>query len=64
VRVLDAACWLKGCSSLGRLRLAVLAGIGKGKAGRHCLMDVKEAVPLPPHAAPMRPRRETARREW
>ncbi|MDB5316669.1 MAG: hypothetical protein JWO24_2513 [Rhodospirillales bacterium] len=44
MRVLDAACWLKGCSSLGRLRLAVLAGIGKGKAGRHCLMDVKEAV--------------------
>jgi uncharacterized protein (DUF2252 family) len=44
VRVLDAAYWMKGCSSLGRLRLAVLVAVGKGKAARHCLMDVKEAV--------------------
>jgi uncharacterized protein (DUF2252 family) len=44
VRILDAAYWRKGCSSLGRLRLAVLAAVGKGKAERHCLMDVKEAV--------------------
>ena len=34
----------KGCSSLGLLRLAVLVAIGEGKAERHCLMDVKEAV--------------------
>ena len=34
----------EGCSSLGRLRLAVLVAIGTGKAERHCLMDVKEAV--------------------
>ncbi len=44
VRVLDAAYWRKGCSSLGRLRIAVLVAIGSGKAERHCLMDVKEAI--------------------
>ncbi len=44
VRVLDAAYWRKGCSSLGLLRVAVLVAIGSGKAERHCLMDVKEAV--------------------
>jgi hypothetical protein len=31
IRVLDAAYWMKGCSSLGRLRFAVLVGIGKKK---------------------------------
>jgi uncharacterized protein (DUF2252 family) len=44
VRLMDAAYWRKGCSSLGRLRLAVLVAIGKGKNERHCLMDVKEAI--------------------
>ena len=44
VRVMDAAYWRKGCSSLGRLRMAVLVAIGKGKHERHCLMDVKEAT--------------------
>lgn len=44
VRVLDAAFWRKGCSSLGRLRVAVLVAIGTGHAERHCLMDVKEAT--------------------
>ena len=44
VRVLDAAYWRKGCSSLGRLRIAALVAIDVGKAERHCLMDVKEAV--------------------
>jgi uncharacterized protein (DUF2252 family) len=38
--VLDAAYWMKGCSSLGRLRYAVLLGIGKS----FCLIDIKEAV--------------------
>ena len=38
--VLDAAYWMKGCSSLGRLRYAVLLGIGK----TYCLIDIKEAV--------------------
>jgi len=44
VRVLDAAYWRKGCSSLGRLRVAVLLAIDHGKSERHCLMDVKEAI--------------------
>ena len=44
VRVMDAAYWRKGCSSLGRLRLAVLLAVGRGKNERHCLMDVKEAI--------------------
>jgi uncharacterized protein (DUF2252 family) len=44
LRVLDAAYWRKGCSSLGRLRLAVLVAVGKGKPERHCLMDIKQAV--------------------
>ena len=44
LRVMDAAYWRKGCSSLGRLRIAVLVAIDSGKAERHCLMDVKEAI--------------------
>lgn len=38
--VLDAAYWMKGCSSLGRLRYAVLLAIGKS----FCLIDIKEAT--------------------
>ncbi len=46
VEVLDAAYWMKGCSSLGRLRFAVLLGVGKShtREGGLCLIDVKEAV--------------------
>ena len=55
VRVLDAAFWRKGCSSLGRLRIAVLVAIGRGQDERHCLMDVKEAI------APAAPRDATAK---
>ena len=46
IELLDAAYWVKGCSSLGRLRLAVLLGIRdkRGKTTDHCLMDIKEAV--------------------
>jgi uncharacterized protein (DUF2252 family) len=46
LRVVDAAYWRKGCSSLGRLRFAVLIGIsvGKGKTERLALVDIKEAV--------------------
>ena len=42
IRVLDAAYWMKGCSSLGRLRYAVLLQIGK--EGELCLIDIKEAI--------------------
>ena len=46
VRLLDATYWLKGCSSLGRLRYAVLLEVEdkKGKYSDYCLMDVKGAA--------------------
>jgi uncharacterized protein (DUF2252 family) len=44
VEVADAAYWMKGCSSLGLLRFAVLLTIGSGKQRDMALMDVKEAV--------------------
>jgi uncharacterized protein (DUF2252 family) len=44
VELLDAAYWMKGCSSLGRLRYAALLSIGKGKSSSFCLVDVKEGV--------------------
>src|SRR3984885_5578191 len=46
VRVLDAAYWMKGCSSLGKLRFAVLLGVGKPpyKGESLCLMDINEAT--------------------
>ena len=53
-RVMDAAYWQKGCSSLGRLRFAVLVAVDKGKAERHCLIDIKEAI------APAAPRNADA----
>jgi uncharacterized protein (DUF2252 family) len=47
IRVVDAAYWRKGCSSLGNLRFAVLLGVTeKGrKTERFALVDIKEAVP-------------------
>jgi uncharacterized protein (DUF2252 family) len=44
VEMVDAAYWLKGCSSLGRLRYAVMLRVGEGKSSALCLVDVKEAV--------------------
>jgi uncharacterized protein (DUF2252 family) len=47
IEVLDAAYWMKGCSSLGRLRFAVLVNVstGKAKEDEFCLVDIKEAAP-------------------
>lgn len=60
IEVVDAAYWVKGCSSLGLLRYAVLLRVD-GK--EHCLIDIKEAVQA---AAPHYPRvvmpRDNARR--
>jgi len=53
IQVLDAAYWMKGCSSLGRLRFAVLLNVsqGKSKDDEYCLIDIKEATPAAaPHA--------------
>jgi uncharacterized protein (DUF2252 family) len=46
VKLLDAAYWIKGCSSLGRLRYAVILQIGskKAKGSPYCIMDIKEAA--------------------
>lgn len=43
---LDAAFWVKGCSSLGLDRYAVLIGVGDEdhKNGGLCLLDIKQAV--------------------
>ena len=42
VELIDAAYWVKGCSSLGLLRYAVLLRVGS-KGGDYCLIDIKEA---------------------
>ena len=46
VRLVDAAYWKKGCSSLGNLRFAVLVAIGGSKKdpAEYALIDLKEAV--------------------
>ncbi len=44
VKVVDAAYWMKGCSSLGKLRFAVLLRVGKGEEAEYGLLDIKEAV--------------------
>ena len=47
VELVDAAYWMKGCSSLGKLRFAALIdlkGGGRGKT-KPALVDIKEAVP-------------------
>jgi uncharacterized protein (DUF2252 family) len=65
VEVVDAAYWMKGCSSLGRLRFAVLLGVGKKKKSSEgfCLIDIKEAVPAAaPHAANATMPRDHAKR--
>ncbi|MFJ1253174.1 DUF2252 family protein [Cupriavidus sp. CuC1] len=46
VEVMDAAYWVKGCSSLGRLRFAALLSVGSNDSPNSeiCLIDIKEAV--------------------
>ncbi len=44
ITLVDAAYWMKGCSSLGRLRYAVMLRVGRGKGSSLCLLDIKEAV--------------------
>jgi uncharacterized protein (DUF2252 family) len=55
IDVLDAAYWMKGCSSLGRLRYAVLLKVraGKRRENEYCMVDIKEATRA---AAPHTPR--------
>ena len=53
VRLIDAAYWMKGCSSLGKLRFAALVAIGgtKKRSSHLALIDLKEAVPAAAPAA-------------
>ncbi len=45
IRVLDAAYWVKGCSSLGLWRCAALIDVvGRQGQGGYSLLDIKEAV--------------------
>jgi uncharacterized protein (DUF2252 family) len=65
IEVLDAAYWMKGCSSLGRLRYAVLVGVGEGKKAQInlCLIDIKEGVQAAaPRAAHAKMPRDNAER--
>ena len=53
VRLLDAAYWMKGCSSLGFLRYAALLRIDeRGEKPRLALVDLKEAVAAAAPPAP------------
>ena len=55
VKVMDAAYWMKGCSSLGRLRY--------DKNEKYCLIDIKEAVQaVAPHSSDARMPRDNAQR--
>jgi uncharacterized protein (DUF2252 family) len=61
VELLDAAYWVKGCSSLGRLRYAALLRVGTGKGSSLCLIDIKEGVAAAaPRAARARMPRDNA----
>lgn len=46
IEVLDCAYWVKGCSSLGKLRYAVLLDVDQSATRRDklCLIDIKEAA--------------------
>jgi uncharacterized protein (DUF2252 family) len=67
VTLLDVAYWVKGCSSLGRLRLAALVSVAGKRAdvkrGDLCLVDMKEAIkPLaPPYPRANMPKDEALR---
>jgi uncharacterized protein (DUF2252 family) len=52
VRLIDAAYWMKGCSSLGFLRYAALVRIEEDGKRRLALVDLKEAVEAAAPAAP------------
>jgi uncharacterized protein (DUF2252 family) len=44
VELIDAAYWVKGCSSLGLIRLALLMRVQGEDKKEYCLVDVKEAI--------------------
>jgi uncharacterized protein (DUF2252 family) len=54
VKLVDAAFWVKGCSSLGKLRYAAILRVGDEAANkrRYCIIDFKEADSTAAPAAP------------
>ncbi len=51
VKLVDAAYWVKGCSSLGLWRAAAIVRVGGAKGRSLALVDIKEALPaLAPHS--------------
>jgi len=65
IKVIDAAYWRKGCSSLGKLRYAVLLDVDGGSINGDdlCLIDIKEAnKAAAPHARGAVMPRDQARR--
>ncbi|WP_294238333.1 DUF2252 family protein [uncultured Sphingomonas sp.] len=64
VRLVDAAYWMKGCSSLGLLRYAAIVALKTGK-GRwsYALVDLKEATdPIAPAAPGVKMPKDNAER--
>ncbi|MBD8493656.1 DUF2252 family protein [Pseudomonas syringae] len=63
VHLLDCAYWVKGCSSLGLRRYAVLLRVSDGDDEDYCLLDVKQAVAAAaPRAARVGMPRDNGRR--
>ncbi len=53
MKVVDAAYWMKGCSSLGKLRFAALVELkGGGRKTGYAMVDLKEAVAAAAPSAP------------
>ncbi len=52
VELVDAAYWIKGCSSLGKLRYAALVRVAGDRKSKLSLIDIKEAVTSAAPAAP------------
>ncbi len=63
IRLHDAAYWMKGCSSLGRLRYAALVGVGPRKKKKFRLLDLKEATAAAaPHSTAVKMPKDHAQR--
>ncbi len=52
IEMADAAYWMKGCSSLGKLRYAVLIEVKDKRQKTYALIDIKEAVEAAAPPAP------------
>ena len=62
IHLLDACYWVKGCSSLGRLRFAAIVWVGGEADGGLCFIDIKEAVlTSAPHAVGQMPSNQAER---